>query len=273
MKIISVTTVYNEADVLELFVRHHLRFVDHMIVVLHGRSMDDTHGVAAALASEGLPLTLLRSDLPGHQQSRILTEALRTAVGVHQPDLALMLDCDEFVCASPGQMVRAALESLPRDTVTLVPWRTFVPKTEHASWIDAMSHRRCTETPLFSKVIVPSVFLTPELTVCQGSHAVLQAASETSGVMTRDLWLAHVPIRSSLQARQKGLHAWPRQRDNPGHKPGDGFQWESLHERAVKSGGFSREELTEIAATYACTRHDVCPTLLVDPFTRYVSGL
>ena len=133
-----------------------------------------------------------------------------------------------------------------------------------------MTHRRCAETPQFSKVMIPRMFFSPSLRVHQGSHAVSQGDSELPGSMNSVLRLAHVPIRSAAQARQKGLLAWPRQRDNPGHKPGDGFQWQILHDRALQGDHFTHEDIIEIAATYACTRTDVCPALIVDPFAQYV---
>lgn len=270
MKIVSLTMIYNLEDVLELFVRHHVRCVDHMILIVHGNSTDSTETIAKRLQQEGLPITLEYCDIPTFAQSSILSEAAARAIQVHQPDLLLPIDCDEFLCAMPDTHIRDLLESLPTDCVSTAPWRTYVPKTEHTSLVHRMTHRRRAEAPAYAKVMIPKRFLTPSLIIHQGAHNISVDGMGVDSTPLHTLWLAHLPIRSPAQALEKALVAWPRQRDNPRHKAGEAFHWETLYNAALRDDSFSHDRTVELAACYACAQKDSCPALVADPLATYV---
>ena len=44
MKIVTITTIKNEADIIESFIRYHLNIVDEMIILNNG-STDDTNNI------------------------------------------------------------------------------------------------------------------------------------------------------------------------------------------------------------------------------------
>jgi len=263
--------VYNEADILELFVRHHVRFIDEMILILHGKSIDQTEQIALQLRAEGLPVTLEYSDVAAYEQSSILTEAAHRAIELHQPDLLVPLDCDEFLCAREGVSLRTALESLPADRITALPWRTYIPKTPTDSLVERMSHRRSKEMPQYSKVLIPRTFHRSSLVIRQGSHSVALHGHDIPSDPSDTLWLAHLPIRSAEQARQKAIHAWPRQRDNPHGKAGDCFQWRILYEAAGRQATFTHNDAVTLAEQYAADAAARTPDLIHDPLGSYVA--
>jgi hypothetical protein len=51
MKIVTVSTIRNEADIIESFVRYHIQFVDRMIITNH-RSADASGKILQALRDE-----------------------------------------------------------------------------------------------------------------------------------------------------------------------------------------------------------------------------
>ena len=59
MRIIAVTRVLNEEDVIEPLIRHHAPMVDHHIVLDNGSS-DRTLEILASLKAEGARLTVLQ---------------------------------------------------------------------------------------------------------------------------------------------------------------------------------------------------------------------
>lgn len=270
MRIVSLTMLYHLADVLELFVQHHLQYVDHMILILHGQSIDGTEEIARRLHREGLPLSIEYSNIPTYEQSAILSAAAARATATHQPDLLLPLDCDEFLCASNGQNVRTLLEQLPEDRITSLPWRTYAPVTQAASIVERMTHRRRAESPQYYKVMIPRRFLQPSLVIQQGSHGVMLHGTAMPSTPSHDLWLAHLPIRSPEQALQKALQSWPRQRDNPHHQPGHGSQWETLYNAAMNGDPFTYDYCIELAASYACPQSGSTPALIRDPLSTYI---
>lgn len=56
-KIVLVSMVKNEADIIESFVRHSLTYADELIIADH-QSSDGTWEMLQKLRAEGLPLTL-----------------------------------------------------------------------------------------------------------------------------------------------------------------------------------------------------------------------
>jgi hypothetical protein len=60
--------VRNEADIIEAFVRHNVRVLDGLAIVDHG-SFDGTSEILAALVAEGLPVSMVRDESTGQDQS------------------------------------------------------------------------------------------------------------------------------------------------------------------------------------------------------------
>ena len=58
MKIVSITTIKNEADIIESFVRYHQNIFDLMIILDNG-STDDTSYILNELINEGLPIKVI----------------------------------------------------------------------------------------------------------------------------------------------------------------------------------------------------------------------
>ena len=58
MKVVSITMVKNEVDIIESFIRYHLNIVDEMII-LDNCSSDETPLIISKLIDEGLPIRLL----------------------------------------------------------------------------------------------------------------------------------------------------------------------------------------------------------------------
>src|SRR3954470_8878543 len=87
--------VRNEADVVEAFVRHHASRLDALYVVDH-RSEDGTREILAALAGEGLRITVAHDEHVAQRQSAIITALARRAFA-EGADAVLPLDADEFV--------------------------------------------------------------------------------------------------------------------------------------------------------------------------------
>lgn len=60
-KIVSITMVKNEVDIIESFIRYHLNIVDEMII-LDNFSNDETTIIIEKLISEGLPVVLIKDN-------------------------------------------------------------------------------------------------------------------------------------------------------------------------------------------------------------------
>src|SRR5260221_12837562 len=96
MKIVGISMIRNDADIVESFVRHTLRVLDHLFVIVHSPE-DGTGEILKALHEEGLPMTLVFDSEPAFLQGERLTWLAREACAAFQPDFIFPLDADEFI--------------------------------------------------------------------------------------------------------------------------------------------------------------------------------
>lgn len=113
VKIVAVTRILNEDDIVEAFVRHRATIVDHHIFLDNG-STDDTLGILSALKDEGLNLSVVQNQTAFFAEVNYNTALFRSARTAFAADWVLFLDTDEFVDtrqASGG--LRPLMETLP----------------------------------------------------------------------------------------------------------------------------------------------------------------
>src|SRR5438309_2714828 len=96
MRVVAVTCVRNEIDIVEAFVRHTMAVASHLLVLDNG-STDGTLDILRALKSEGLPLDIEQDPAPGYWQWQRMTRLMHQAVATLGADWILPLDADEFL--------------------------------------------------------------------------------------------------------------------------------------------------------------------------------
>ena len=258
VRVVGVSSVRNEADVIEAFVRHHVSFLDRLVVVCHF-SQDATASILQALVEEGLPLEVVGEPQPIYDQPGFIAREARRAVA-EGADLVVPLDADEFLVAADGGDPRAALEALPSDRVSLVRWRTYValpddPQDE-PNVLRRMRRRPRDEGHPLGKVLIPAVLIRPEVEFTIGNHELVdRARRERLPTEPADgLALAHYPFRSNSQVRAKILGGWPLNLANPERLDSQGGHWRDNFAQALDPAGFSDERLVKLALGYGFAR-------------------
>ena len=254
MKLVTVTMVGCDADIVETFVRFHCRFVDHMVFVLHGRDIDGSHAIIMRLQEEGLPLEVFACDTPAYRQSAVVTECVRALARDPDIDWILPLDCDEFLCATDGSDIRDTIQSVPPDTLFAIPWKTYIPlpgDTDDPCVLRRICHRKTIEHPQYHKILLPrSLGERPDVVISPGAHHIFVNEIPTKGEPRTDIALAHFPVRSADQLRRKILVSTERERANPARLLGECFHWDVLFDRCRHPKPIDPEELTNIALQY-----------------------
>jgi hypothetical protein len=125
LRLVGITCIGNEADIVEAFVRHHAGLLDHLVILEHN-TLDGTRGILAALAAEGLPVTVTHSSERQFDQVRLTNALLRDALATQAPDWVFPLDCDEFLLVPQRAALDAALASVG-EAHGRMPWVTYVP--------------------------------------------------------------------------------------------------------------------------------------------------
>ncbi|HSO26395.1 MAG TPA: glycosyltransferase family 2 protein, partial [Methanobacteriaceae archaeon] len=98
-KILSISMVKNEADIIESFVRYNMNFLDEMII-LDNYSSDNTLEILNLLKKEGLNLQILKDDDNDFDQTIKTNLLLSKAVHEFNADIIVPLDADEFLISA-----------------------------------------------------------------------------------------------------------------------------------------------------------------------------
>lgn len=254
MKIVSISWVRNEADVIEAFVRHTCTFVDRMIIV-NNRSTDATGDILVSLKNEGLPLDLRSDNALDHPQGEALSKILHE-LRSDPPDFVLPLDADEFLKANDRSDIRSTIDGLPKDIATLIKWQTYIPlptdNQNEAHVLRRIRNRKARELPEWSKVIIPKAALLKNVTMLMGSHALIDTDTRKNArhAETDLLALAHFPVRSSEQIAGKVFGGWLSQKANPNRAKGAIFQWKAIFDELKTGKEIDPETLRRFALDY-----------------------
>lgn len=257
MRIVGVSMVRNEADLIESFVRHHAALLDRLLVVDHG-STDGTREILAALQAEGLPLWIAETRALANKQAQVLTQAMRDLVRREGADVALALDADEFLRAD-RRGLEGALSGLRPDGVGTLRWLTHLPGDGHEPHPLARLRWRVPEdADRYVKVAIGGALAARDgWMLAPGSHA---AFATTGGRLTAidaaplDLRLAHLPFRTVEQLVVKVVQGWLGTRLQEGRHAHAGVinaHWRRLFDHYLSGGRFAPEDLRRVAlATY-----------------------
>jgi len=193
--------VRNEADIVEAFIRHTLAFVDQIVILDHA-STDDTNGIVKALRDEGLPLMLLSDSTVGYWQSPRMTMLMReVAVRQCEAEWVLPLDADEFIAERQAGCLRRVLAE--SSGPVHLRWTTYAPRrTDDPNDANPATRIRfrASEESTWYKVIVPRQLAAHEFAaLTTGNHEVEIDGVASVALPTRDVWLAHFPVRSGAQ--------------------------------------------------------------------------
>ena len=200
MRLVAVSIVKNEADIIEAFVRHTLAWVDHHLIFDHD-STDGTREILAHLQKEGLALTLFSDDAPGHLQQFRSNHLTRLAAQDHGADWVVLLDGDEILCGPERSLLEKCLGDLGPNRSASLPLLDYLTTTEDdPALINPVRRLRYSRPQLSStrKILVPRpLALDAAVSAGKGGHA-LQRGTEIlpDHPLPADFHLAHLAQRS-----------------------------------------------------------------------------
>lgn len=200
MRLVAVSIVKNEADIIEAFVRHTRAWVDHHLVFDHA-STDGTREILGALQREGLPITLYTDDAPGHLQQARSNFLTRVAAQSFAADWILPLDADEILAGSDRATLAQDLHAAGVGQAASLPLLNYYPTSgDDASIINPVLRlRHCQAQPSPTrKIFIPGrLALDPALAAGKGSHALYRSAEILPDrPLPAAYHLAHLALRS-----------------------------------------------------------------------------
>ncbi len=246
MRLVAVSCVLNEDDIIEAFVRHHASLVDHHVLLDNG-SIDRTVVILKKLAATGLPITVFSNRAPIFAETAFNTFLYRYALEEQHADAVLFLDADEFLdLRRLGLALRGRLAELPPEAAGLrLPLINYhATAADNSNELTVVRRIRLRDpTPVAaSKILLRRLLPSWGVVVDAGNHEATFNGREAVCLPDKRLvlghfsdrsrwrWLARVligqiKVRASAQqerAQNRGVHyrsAYETMRDAP-HKLG-----------------------------------------------------
>ena len=272
-KLVGLSMVRNESDVIETFIRHNLTLLDELHIVDHNSS-DNTREILTHLKQEGLPIHIYHYNELEFAPERVLNHMMQHILNNDADiDYIFPLDADEFIYCPSREKLNAFLTLIPQNRVGMYIWRGYLPSsTEYdPDFICHFTDQRKEEI-LTPKVIIPrAIAETCILTI--GSHYMIDSDGkeikstvfiepnnqqfyywfierfQAEFITTNDLWLGHYPIRSTIQQIKKVLEkSITMVMEKKGYRDS---AWENqLHDLLTHNLNISLDELRLIAYNY-----------------------
>lgn len=266
MKIVSITTVKNEADIIESFVRYHLNIVDEMIILNNG-STDDTNYILNKLLSENLPITVIEDKDKYFKPVQKMNFLLKKAIQEFGADIVCPIDVDEFITSDNGNP-RDIIEQIDKFTYYKLKWRTYVPTKDddvNQKFIPSrMTHIRDENLEEYKVILHRNLFDEFDASLTVGSHELQfdrdKYANTVRCEVCDDLIMAHFPLRSKEQTISKVLVSYPNLLCRIEVNPNLGFHrshYAPMFFKIKQNGDVSDEDVIEFAKRYSTKGNEV----------------
>ncbi len=200
MRLVAVSIVKNEADIIEAFVRHTFAWVDHHLIFDHD-STDGTREILGALQREGLPVTLYTDDALGNLQQARSNHLTRLAADCFGADWVLPLDADEILTGSDRAALEVRLAGVGPAAPASLPLVNYYPvESDNEAEINPVLRlRHCQPAPATTKkIIVPGALARdPQVVAGKGSHQLACGDRVLPDhPLPPEFYLAHLALRS-----------------------------------------------------------------------------
>lgn len=271
MNIVGICRIKNNQDIIEPFIRHHLRFFDYFLICDNG-SVDATPRIIKAMAEEDPRLILSDDPSFGDRQVMHYTKLLRDAAKF-SPTYVVPLDSDEFIQVKSRAALEESFSRIRFGEVGFMPWKTYclTPETLEACAEDSpkgFRWRRKTEDtphgagkdfPICKIVLYTESQNLHDYALWIGNHGTNRFSTnrEVPGTML-DIPLLHFPVRSLDHVIAKTVVNWAafliydkQVREN------ECIAWHNIRnfDRLIIAGGFTERDLLEMSADYAQNKH------------------
>jgi len=283
-KIIAVTQVKNESDIIESLCRYTAEYCD-AILIYENDSIDSTRDIICKLIDEGLPIYLVDDIKNDFQKGKIKVPVgqkyatIQRAFDELDADIVLCFDADEFLCSTDGQNPREILENLDETVEYRVKWRGFVYQGEPTDTETFLPHRfeyyrnpklECMTKAIMSRYLYKEkhaklgianhflVYPRENLNLSDNKN-ILDSIdhyykwevrnNSVKIIFPEDLVFAHYPIRSKTQLKSKIVPNWIYQL-SAADREACSLPWKKIYDYIKQYGDISEEAVIQQSLEY-----------------------
>ncbi|MBO6304210.1 MAG: glycosyltransferase family 2 protein [Selenomonadaceae bacterium] len=200
MRIVALTMIANEQEIVESFLRYNSNFIDEFVFV-SSCCVDNTLIILRHLLQEGYKLRIYEEKEIDFNQKYLSNKYLKTIAKENDSDWIIPLDCDEFLTGNKNP--REIIERLSTQNIYAVKWKNYA-MTKNDDREEHFIPKRCQyakknyDGDNFTKVIVPTrAVLDKQIFISTGYHDAMGNGIDT--VNLNEVWLAHFPTVSPEQ--------------------------------------------------------------------------
>lgn len=228
MKIVSISLVRNESDIIELFVRHTSNFVDHLYIV-DNFCTDNSREILTSLIEEGYPITVFTSKVKEQRLGETVMSIIKR-IDTSDVDYIIPVDPDEFIDAPSRQDLENDLLRIPKMQYGTFYWKTYIPSSlETDNCLEQMQYR-CDDEPFilgkiaFGKELFDGILLYPGTHNKDVRYEKGDVSLNITGINLKTNF-CHFPVRSKNQVILKFITMYCALKNRNDNKTGNiGFQ-------------------------------------------------
>ena len=258
LRLVGVSMVASECDIIESFARHNLSFVDHLHIQLHN-SFDSTQEIIEKLIEEGLSISFELHSNPVFRRELMGDTIVQEVANEGCFDYILPLDADELIVADDRGALEHELSSLPGVGALKVPWLSYVPtEDDDATDLNPITRIRHRLRSLHS---VKKVFFArhmlqfADVYLADGNHDLLSKnARDIPHRQSTSICLAHFPVRSWEQLISKIRIGAAARLISPDFTEHQSPHWRMLENDPLLSSSPSMGQLSRYATDYLGSR-------------------
>lgn len=250
-KIVAISMVKNEMDIIESFVRHTLSFADELMIVDH-MSSDRTPEILEKLQEEGLPLTVEEIYDTRHLQSEAMSSLLQKAASERNADLIIPLDADEFIVNTydtvPCREILEELDPTKQYTIRWWAYEPLYPNDDEDVFLLSRPLIREAKDLGWQKAVVGGDFAREHfpLKLIQGNHFAYRDTESGQESFPAEhlekVYLAHIHWRSDAQFAAKVLSGWLSSLSKYSVNTPSGWYWKKCY-RSFMNGETIKPEI------------------------------
>lgn len=265
MKIVTVTMVKNEENIIESFVRHAMTFSDNVIVYNHN-STDGTLQILEALEKEYGSKFMIFPEFINTAMTinqEVFNQMTRYAFEEMCADMVLPLDSDEFPVLVPRGNIRNYLEALDADKCYQAHFMPFsIPeKWEKEKFAPLQfTHRKKPESSADYKIFLQrDPYYRYGIEIGLGNHTIISKKGETE-IPIEDLYpnmfYAHLAFRNKEHLEGKLVLRWLSLIMRTDMTSTSAFQYREGYTKILQGKQLSKEEIDWFCLNNMCAGMD-----------------
>lgn len=213
-KIVVISMIKNEADIIESFLRYCFTFADEILITDHD-STDKSLEIIEAVAAEGMPITIWNYYDSAFIQGECMTRMMRYAAEKLEADVIVPLDADEFIVSKNANAVKTIISVMKTNEIWQLEWINHYLIDSEKDKNICVVNRECIreeKSERLKKVIIgKDIALNSCATIALGNHCVLWRENGNTDATVKagrlavdvDIYIAHFRCRSIEQYTSK----------------------------------------------------------------------